>query len=65
MVRTSSRFWLLTIRQVSQMPRRELERLALKDAAARGSRWVIGGPTSMSKDELVAYLVRETELVRS
>ena len=53
-----------TIAQISRKTKTELMHLAMADARERGRTWIIGGPTKMSKDELVSYLVRETELVK-
>ena len=53
-----------TVQGVSQMSKRRLKDLITADAALRGRAWILGGPACWSKDEMVSYLVRETDLVR-
>ena len=54
----------MTATEAYRKTKRELVKLAMDDAAERGRRWVIGGPTVMSKDELIHYLASETEVVK-
>lgn len=44
------------LRELTRTTRRDLEAMALAVAPGRGDRWLIGGPTHWSKDELISYL---------
>lgn len=55
----------MTVKQVSRMSKARLVDLILADAGARGRSGVIGGPKGWSHDELVRYVMRETDLVNT
>jgi hypothetical protein len=54
----------MTVAEIDRMSKAKLVKLILRDARQRGREWVFGGPAGWSKDELVSYIVRETDLVK-
>lgn len=49
------------VRELDRTKKRDLIIIALLLGRARGDHWIIGGPDEWSKDELVAYIARESD----
>jgi hypothetical protein len=47
--------------ELTRTTKRDLVTMANAVAPTRGDRWLIGGPATWSKDELIAYLAPERE----
>jgi len=47
------------VRELTRTKKADLVTMALAVGRERGSRWVLGGPTVWSKDQLISYIVGE------